>query len=419
MLLFFGGHVKWACKSGRLVSAAVLNACLNPDRWHGRPCSVAINTGFSGNEMFCLAKKGYAPGELVIGNSVWSMGFFGTLGSGLKTLAGGEVEQVTSIVKEGREAALDRMTAWSDLRGAVGISGVSSELVQHGGSMEFLSIGSAVHRDGHSATELEFTSSADGQELYCQLDSGFEPKHFAFGNVAYSIGIGGGIAGAFRGLARGEIVEYSQIFNHTRHLALERIQKDAVTRRANCVVGIKTSIIPFQGMQEMVMVGTASRHPGYEALYDEHPATSDLTCEETWNMVHLGYLPIRLVLGCSVYSIGLVGGISSMFKALARGEIDQQTKLIYEARENALHHISQDAVSCGADDVVGIKTYVYSLGAGIIEFLAIGTAVKKVAGLTTVSDALPPQAVMRDKDTFINTAEARIGRDLNEGGKGK
>jgi uncharacterized protein YbjQ (UPF0145 family) len=378
---------------------------------------VALNTGFSGNEIFCLAKKGMDPGELVIGNSVWSMGFLGTIGSGLRTLTGGEVEQVTQIVHEGRQAALERMQAWSDLHGAIGISGVTTELVQHGGSMEFLSVGSAVHRRNYMAPSLEFTSSADGQELYCQLDSGFVPKHFAFGNVAYSIGLGGGIAGAFRGLARGEIKEFSHVFNHTRHLALERIQADARKHGANCVVGIRTSIIPFQGMQEMVMVGTSSRHEGYDSSYDASPATSDLTCEETWNMVHLGYLPVRLVLGCSIYSIGFVGGISAAFKSLARGEISEMTKLVYEARENALHHIAEDAAACGADDVVGIKTYVYSLGSGVIEFLAIGTAVKRVPGVATLSESLPPQAVMRDKDTFINTAEPLRGQDLNAGKK--
>lgn len=378
---------------------------------------MAINTGFSGNEIFCLAKKGMDPGELVIGNSVWSMGFFGTIGSGLRTLTGGEVEQVTQVVHDGRQAALERMQAWSDLHGAIGISGVSTELVQHGGSMEFLSVGSAVHRRDYISPSLEFTSSSDGQELYCQLDSGFTPKHFAFGNVAYSIGLGGGIVGAFRGLARGEIKEFSHVFNHTRHLAIERIQADARRHGANCVVGIRTSIIPFQGMQEMVMVGTSSRHPGYDSSFDANPATSDMTCEETWNMVHLGYLPIRLVLGCSIYSIGIVGGIAAAFKSLARGEISEMTKLVYEARENALHHIAEDAAACGADDVVGIKTYVYSLGSGIIEFLAIGTAVKRVAGVTTLSDSLPPQALMHDKDTFINTAEKLRGQDLNSGKK--
>lgn len=374
---------------------------------------MTVHTGLSGNEIFCLAKKGMEPGELVIGNSVWSMGFVGTLGSGLKTLTGGEVESVTSVVHEGRKAAIDRMQAWSDLRGAIGIAGVDTELVQHGGSMEFLSVGSAVHRAGHDAPGLEFTSSSNGQELYCQLDSGFTPRHFAFGNVAYSIGLGGGIAGAFRGLARGEIKEFSEVFNHTRHLALQRIEGEARAQGGNCVVGIRTSIIPFQGMQEMVMVGTSARHPGYDPTFDERPATSDLTCEETWNMVHLGYLPIRLVLGCSIYSIGFVGGLSAALKSLARGEIDEMTKLVYEARENALHHIAEDAASCGADRVVGIKTYVYSLGGGIIEFLAIGTAVRKVEGVRTLSEGLPPQAVMADKDTFVNTAERLRGQDLN------
>jgi uncharacterized protein YbjQ (UPF0145 family) len=378
---------------------------------------VAVNTGFSGNEIFCLAKKGMAPGELVIGNSVWSMGILGAIGTGLKTLTGGEVEQVTEIVHEGRKAAIERMTAWSDLKGAIGISGVSSELVQHGANMEFLSVGSAIHRAGHTATSLEFTSSSDGQELYCQIDSGFTPKHFAFGNVAYSIGLGGGIAGAFRGLAKGEVKEFSQVFNHTRHLALQRIRQEARTHGGNCVVGIRTSIIPFQGMQEMVMVGTSSFHEGYDASYNDQPATSDLTCEETWNLAHLGYLPIRLVLGCSVYSIGLVGGITAALKSFARGEIDEMTKLIYDARENALHHIAEDAASCGADDVVGIKTYVYSLGGGIIEFLAIGTAVKKFPGVKTLSESLPPQAVMSDKVTFVNTAETLQGNDLNAGRK--
>ena len=356
-----------------------------------------------------------SPGELVIGNSVGSMGFIGTIGSGLKTLMGGEVEQVTEVVHEGRVAALERMIAWSDLRGAVGISGVTSELVQHGGSTEFLSVGSAVHRKDFSSPSLEFTSSSNGQELYCQIESGFKPLHFAFGNVAYSIGVGGGIAGAFRSLAKGEIKEFSDIFNHTRHLALQRIQLDAKRYGANCIVGIRTSIIPFHGMQEMVMVGTAARHDGYMSGYVAAPATSDLTCEETWNMVNLGYLPIRLVLGCSVCSVGFVGGISAAFKSLAKGEISEMTKLIYDARESALAHISRDAAECGADDVVGIKTYVYSLGNGIIEFLAIGTAVKKMPGITTKSEFLPPQAVMQDKETFINVAETLRGQNLSEG----
>ncbi len=380
---------------------------------------MAINTGFNGNEIFCLAKKGYTPGELVIGNSVWSVGFLGGIGQALKTIGGGEVTQITDIIHDGRKAALDRMEAWTGLNGAVGISGVTSELVLHSGNIEFLSIGSAVHRDGVNASALEFTSSSDGQEIYCQIDCGYRPISFAFGNVAYSIGLGGGIMGGFRSLARGEVTEFSDIFYHTRHLALERIQKEARDKGANCVVGIKTNIMKFSGLQEMVMLGTASHSEFYGPSYDERPATSDLTCEEMWNMIHCGYLPLELVLGVSVYSLGFVGGITSAFKSLVRGEIEELTTLVYDARENALHRLMEHAVEAGADDVVGIKTYVYELGGGIIEFLAIGTAVKKVPGLKTISDSLPPQAVMADKDTFINLADSKVGMNLNEGRKGR
>lgn len=375
---------------------------------------MAVMTGLSGNEMFCLAKKGFTPGNLVIGNSVYSVGFVGSLGSAFRTIAGGEVEQITSIVHDGRQASYERMIAWTDLHGAIGITGVTSELVLHSGNVEFLSIGSCVHQEGLNATHIDWSASADGQELYCQIDAGFHPRKFVFGNVAYSIGLGGGIAGAFRGLGRGEVHEYSEVFNKTRHLALQRITAEAVSAGANAVVGINTSIIPFQGMQEMVMIGTAARHPLLPPEYDQTPITSDLTNEEMWNLVHMGYMPLQLVLGVSVYSLGFVGGVKAVFKSLVRGEINELTTLIYEARENAITHLTRDADACGADDVVGIKTYVYEVGSGMIEFMAIGTAVKEWPGLTTVNDSLPPQAVIADKDTFINTAEKSVGKNLNE-----
>jgi uncharacterized protein YbjQ (UPF0145 family) len=387
-----------------------------------------IMTGLSGNEIYCLHLQGLTPGDIVVGNSVFSVGFLGGIGSGFRTLVGGEVEQVTSIIHEGRAKALERMVHEAQSRGGCGITGVTSELVQHAGNVEFLSIGSSVHREGlEGQTEkLEFSSSADGQELYCQMDAGFKPLKFAFGNVAYSIGLGGGIAGALRGLTRGEVVEFSNIFNQTRHLALQRICADAQAAGANAVVGIETSIIPFRGMQEMVMIGTASHHdalpaaskrppsPGMPAISGAMPVTSDLTCEEMWNLAHLGYMPVRLLLGCSVYSLGVVGGIAAAFRSFVRGEITELSKLIYEARHNALARIAAEAEACGADDVVGIKCHVYQLGGGMIEFLAIGTAVKRTEAITTTSQSLPAQAIIRDKDTFINTAELALGTNLNQ-----
>ena len=62
-----------------------------------------VMTGLSGNEMYCLHQKGLQAGDMVIGNSVFSVGFIGGIGSGLRTLAGGEVTQITSVIHDGRQ----------------------------------------------------------------------------------------------------------------------------------------------------------------------------------------------------------------------------------------------------------------------------------------------------------------------------
>ena len=369
-----------------------------------------IVTGLSGNEMYCLDKKGYQAGDLVVGNSVWSLGLLSSLTSLAKTIAGGEVGQYTEWINNGRRRAYEKLIREAEQRGGRGITGVTSELVMHPVGLEFLSIGSCIHSDEQSEN---FSTSADGQGLYCQLDCGFRPVRFVFGNVAYSIGIGGGLAGALRSMARGEVKEWSEVFNRTRHLALDRIRAEAKAAGANAVLGIRTTITPFYGSREMIMIGTASHHPALPPEYTQEPITSDLTNQEMWNVIRQGFCPIRLVLGVSVYSIGMVGSFSSLFKSLVSGEIKEMTALIYDARENAIAKIARDAEACGADDVVGVRTYIKNLSGGVVEFMAIGTAVKRIPGIETLSENLPPQAVMHDSDTFIEPSLGMSSYNLN------
>jgi uncharacterized protein YbjQ (UPF0145 family) len=116
----------------------------------------------------------------------------------------------------------------------------------------------------------------------------------------------------------------------------------------------------------------------------------------------MGYGPLRLLLGTSVFSLGLTGGIGAFFKGLSRGEVSSITDLIYKARENALAHIESEAKEIGADAVIGTKVFIYEMGGGFVEVLAIGTAVKKMDGLSTKSPALIPQAIVRDRSTFLD-----------------
>jgi uncharacterized protein YbjQ (UPF0145 family) len=366
-------------------------------------------SGFSGNELYCLAEKGWAPGSIVVGNSVQSLGVAGGIASGLRTVAGGEIDKLTQLITEGRHAAINRLEQEATEQGAHGVTGVTSELKQLSGLNEFIAIGSAVKgADYHGPF---FTTACTGQDFYCQLDAGYEPRHFVMGNVAYALGAGRGLLGFMRGFAGGEVKEFSDMYNHTRHLALERLIKEARERGANAVVDIHTHVLPIgAGAREMLMVGTASHHPAFGE--GDRPVTSELTGEELWNLARMGYGPLRLLLGTSVYSLGFAQGVGAFFKGLARGEVDSVTRLIYEARTNCLEHIEAEAKNIGADAVVGIKVFIYEIGSSFVEVMAIGTAIKKMPGLATKSGALIPQAIIRDRDTFFDSTHRLKERTL-------
>src|SRR4051812_8279746 len=375
-----------------------------------------VMTGLSGNEMYCLNLKGLNPGEIVIGNSVLSLGLIGGIGAGLQTLFGGEVAQVTSAISEGRFQSYKRMVHEAQQHGALAITGVSSELRHMQGNIEFLSVGSGLHRKADGPQLGPFSTSGDGQELYCMLDAGYTPKQFVFGNVAYSVGIGAGIFGTLKSFGRGEIKEFSDVFNTTRHLALQRISAEARAVGANAVIGIETRITPFRGVHEMLMLGTAAEHAALPPQAGSEPVTSDLTCQEMWNLAAMGMMPLKLVLATAVYSLGLFGGVKAMFKSFVRGEISDLTSLVYDAREHAIGMLKDEAGAIGADDVVGIRLHIHEIG-GLVEFMAIGTAVKRLSGATPQSPGLPPQAIIRDKDTWIEDDDL-FAAAVRSGGSG-
>jgi uncharacterized protein YbjQ (UPF0145 family) len=356
-------------------------------------------TGLSGNEIYCMRLKGFTPSGVVIGNSIQSMGFLGGVRSAFRGIVGGEIPDVTQMIHEGRAAAYTRMRAEADREQVHGVVGVNSELRNLSGNSEFLFVGSGVSGGPGTAP---FTSAGDAQELYCHMDCGYDPKEFVFGNIAYSVGAVGGIAGTLKTLVRGEIKEFSDVFNETRHHALDRLVTHAKAVGANAVVGVRTNVLHFAGFHEMYMAGTAALHALLPPAKLTSPVTSDLTGEELWGMTQLGYMPIKLLISTSVYSLGAIGGIKAAFQSLVRGELGDLTTLIYEAREHVFERLKNDAAAVGAEEVVGIKTYIVELGSSLVEIFAVGTAVAKLAGMDVKTPTLPAQAIIRDKDTWLN-----------------
>ena len=357
-------------------------------------------SGLGGDEAFCLNLKGFKPGHLLVGNSVQSIGVLGNFSAGIRNLVGGESSNITASIKNGRDAALSRIITEGQQLGASGITGISSELRSFGGQIEFLSTGSAIHTT--QTTPKHFTSSFNGQELFCAMDAGYIPRKFSFGNIAYSIGVSQGLWGSLKTLAKGEIKEFSNVLNATRHKVLERISQDALRSGANCVLGIEVNLQPFGGFHEMLMTGTACQHTNMPLT---SVATSDLMSDELWSMTQMGYAPIKVVMGTAVYSLGVVGGIAAAWRGLIRGEIPGLTHMVYDAREHALDLLEAEARQCGADLVMGTDVYIHEMGSGLLEFMAIGTAMRKDPLAKVISSSLPTQALGVHRRTFRNAAD--------------
>jgi uncharacterized protein YbjQ (UPF0145 family) len=355
----------------------------------------------SGNEIYCLQQKGLLPGDIVVGNSVRSLGIAGAIGSSFRTLAGGEVENVTDLISEGRHAAMARLVEEAHRHGAQGVTGVTTELSTLASYTEFLSQGTGVTAMQSGAPF--FTTSASGTELYCHLEAGYLPISFVMGNVAYALGLRRGITGGLSTLAKGEVHQYSEMYNRIRHLALVRLRREAASVGANSVVDVRIDLRPFgPGVVELLMTGTASHHPALAQGSNDPSlvATSELTGAEIFSLAQLGYAPVQLVMATSVYSLGVVGGIGASFAALAKGELRELTELVYGARENCLSLLRKEASALGAERVVGNRLQIRELSPGLIEVVAVGTAVRPTAGITPHSQTLPFQAIVRDDESL-------------------
>jgi uncharacterized protein YbjQ (UPF0145 family) len=365
-----------------------------------------IISGTSGNEIYCLSLKGLAVGEMVVGNSVFSLGLGGWLQSMGITIAGGEVSQITQIIAEGRHAAIGRMEQEAQKHGASGVAGVVSDVTSLAGYTEFLAQGTAVHA---SDAGPFFSTSASGIDLYCHLDAGYTPVRFAMGNVAYSLGIGAGLRGSLRTMARGEVHEFSQMYSGVRHLALATLKEEAARYGANSVVDLRLRVLPHvSAALELLITGTAAFHPGLSSrpALPANVVTSELTGEELWNLAKLGFVPVSLVMGTSVYSLGLRGSVGSMFQAMSRGELPELTSLVYHARENCLDMVRREAAALGAERVLGNKLIIAEIAPGLIEIFAVGTAVRRVEGMQPATPELIVQAAIVDRESLQISAPA-------------
>jgi uncharacterized protein YbjQ (UPF0145 family) len=123
------------------------------------------------------------------------------------------------------------------------------------------------------------------------------------------------------------------------------------------------------GVPQDAMLRLAELQPGRAGSI----FTSDLTVNEFLLVREAGFRPLGLVLGSSIYHVGL-----QMGRWNKNQELDVLSQAMYHARELAMSRMEIEAKTLGADGIVGVRLDVElkEFGADIAEFIAVGTAVK-------------------------------------------
>ncbi len=104
--------------------------------------------------------------------------------------------------------------------------------------------------------------------------------------------------------------------------------------------------------------------------------TSDLSVSEYVLLGEAGFEPLGFVVGSSIYHIGIQVGRWSQNQ-----ELQVLTQAMYNARELAMARMQAEAEHLGADGIVGVNLtmQMYAWGAGVLEFISTGTAVRALS----------------------------------------
>ena len=144
-----------------------------------------FTSDLSVNEFLLVKEAGFEPLGLVIGTSIYHVGF--QVGQWNQNQ---EMDVLSQAMYHARELAMTRMEEEADQLGADGVVGVRLDVSRHewGGDLaEFIAVGTAVrHRDGvlHRANNgRPFTSDLSGQDFYTLLSAGYRPLGLVMGTA--------------------------------------------------------------------------------------------------------------------------------------------------------------------------------------------------------------------------------------------
>jgi len=209
-------------------------------RMRGAPGKGGLFTSdLSINEFLLVKAAGFDPVGLVICSSIYHIGYqFANL------MRNQEMTVLSQAMYHARELAMTRMEQEANALGADGIVGVRLEIGFHqwGQNLaEFLAVGTAVRsRNGQSHRNIRgmpFTSDLSGQDFYTLIQSGYMPVGMVMGSCVYHVAYQS-LGQWFKSVGNNvEMANYTQALYDARELAMSRMQVEAMSLRAEGVVG--------------------------------------------------------------------------------------------------------------------------------------------------------------------------------------
>jgi uncharacterized protein YbjQ (UPF0145 family) len=213
---------------------------------HGRERLAQMRSGFftsdlSVNEFLLVKQAGFDPLGLVIGSSIYHIGY--QQSSWKQSM---EMAVLSQAMYEARELAMTRMEEEADQLGADGIVGVRLDVGRYewGQNLaEFIAIGTAVkHHEGElhrAANGRPFTSDLSGQDFWTLLASGHRPVGLVMGSCVYHVAHQGMMASMKQMRQNVEMPNFTQALYDARELAMERMQREAEELQAEGIVGVQ------------------------------------------------------------------------------------------------------------------------------------------------------------------------------------
>ncbi|MDT7596382.1 MAG: hypothetical protein QOJ06_1928 [Pseudonocardiales bacterium] len=228
-----------------------------------------FTSDLSVNEFLLVREAGFRPLGLVLGTSIYHVGFqMGRWNSNQ------ELTTLSQAMYHARELAMTRMEAEADQLGADGIVAVrlAIEFKEFGSDIaEFIAVGTAVAADQQQAPDghvwrnnkdQPFTSDLSGQDFWTLIQAGYAPVGMVMGSCVYHIAhqrFWQAIGNVGQNV---ELPQFTEALYDARELAMSRMQAEAEQLEAEGIVGVQLLSLGHRWgghTTEFFAIGTAVR----------------------------------------------------------------------------------------------------------------------------------------------------------------